>query len=90
MFDIAGLPSTWTSVNIVDDQVDRIHRGDGHYAVLCALSGGVDSAVAAALRWRAIGDQLTCVFVDHGLLREGEAERVDATSWGRGVTLWSS
>jgi GMP synthase (glutamine-hydrolysing) len=77
LLDIAGCRPTWTSVNIVDEQVERIRAQVGEARVLCALSGGVDSAVAAALVQRAIGDQLTCVFVDHGLLREGEAERVE-------------
>lgn len=77
LYDLAGCRPTWTSVNIVDEQVDRIRAEVGDARVLCALSGGVDSAVAAALVQRAIGEQLTCVFVDHGLLREGEAERVE-------------
>ncbi|MFT4108315.1 glutamine-hydrolyzing GMP synthase [Propionicimonas sp.] len=77
LYDIAGCTPTWTSGNIVDDQVARIRAEVGDARVLCALSGGVDSAVAAALVQKAIGDQLTCVFVDHGLLREGEAERVE-------------
>jgi GMP synthase (glutamine-hydrolysing) len=64
-------------VNIVEEQVERIRAqiGDGH--AICGLSGGVDSAVAAAMVQRAIGDRLTCVFVDHGLLRKGEAEQVE-------------
>ncbi|MBN9106544.1 MAG: glutamine-hydrolyzing GMP synthase [Propionibacteriaceae bacterium] len=77
LYDIAGCRPTWTSANIADEQVTRIRAEVGDARVLCALSGGVDSAVAAALVQRAIGDQLTCVFVDHGLLREGEAERVE-------------
>jgi GMP synthase (glutamine-hydrolysing) len=74
---IAGCRPTWTMVNIVDEQIERIRSqiGDGH--AICGLSGGVDSAVAAALVQRAIGDRLTCVFVDHGLLRKGEAEQVE-------------
>jgi GMP synthase (glutamine-hydrolysing) len=74
---IAGCRPTWTMVNIVDEQIERIRQqiGDGH--AICGLSGGVDSAVAAALVQRAIGDRLTCVFVDHGLLRKGEAEQVE-------------
>jgi GMP synthase (glutamine-hydrolysing) len=77
LHDIAGCRPTWTMVNIVDEQVERIRTqiGDGH--AICGLSGGVDSAVAAALVQRAIGDRLTCVFVDHGLLRKGEAEQVE-------------
>jgi GMP synthase (glutamine-hydrolysing) len=64
-------------VNVVDEQVASIRERVGTDAAICGLSGGVDSAVAAALVHRAIGDQLTCVFVDHGLLRKGEAEQVE-------------
>ncbi|HVK44028.1 MAG TPA: glutamine-hydrolyzing GMP synthase [Micropruina sp.] len=74
---IAGCSQDWTPASIVDDSVAAIRAEVGDAQVLCALSGGVDSAVAAALVQRAIGDQLTCVFVDHGLLRQGEAERVE-------------
>jgi len=77
LVDIAGCRQTWTSANIVEEQVERIRAEVGDSRVICALSGGVDSAVAAALVQRAIGDQLTCVFVDHGLLRKGEAEQVE-------------
>jgi GMP synthase (glutamine-hydrolysing) len=77
LYDIAGLEPTWTPSNIIDDQVAAIREQAGDKQVLCALSGGVDSAVAAALVHKAIGDQLTCVFVDHGLLRAGEAEQVE-------------
>ena len=77
LYDIAGLEPTWTASNIIDDQVAAIRAQVGDKQVLCALSGGVDSAVAAALVHKAIGDQLTCVFVDHGLLRAGEAEQVE-------------
>ncbi len=77
LVDIAGCRQTWTSVNIVEEQIDRIRAEVGDSRVICGLSGGVDSAVAAALVQRAIGDQLTCVFVDHGLLRKGEAEQVE-------------
>jgi GMP synthase (glutamine-hydrolysing) len=75
--ELAGCRPSWTMVNIVDEQIERIREqvGDGH--AICGLSGGVDSAVAAALVQRAIGDRLTCVFVDHGLLRKGEAEQVE-------------
>jgi GMP synthase (glutamine-hydrolysing) len=77
LYDIAGARPTWTEANIIDEQVDAIRAQVGGKQVICALSGGVDSAVAAALVQRAIGDQLTCVFVDHGLLRAGEAEQVE-------------
>jgi GMP synthase (glutamine-hydrolysing) len=77
LYDIAGLEPTWTPTNIIEDQVAAIREQVGDKQVICGLSGGVDSAVAAALVHRAIGDQLTCVFVDHGLLRAGEAEQVE-------------
>jgi len=77
LIDIAGCRPTWTPSNIVEEQVESIRAQVGDSRVLCALSGGVDSAVAAALVQRAVGDQLTCVFVDHGLLRKGEAEQVE-------------
>ena len=76
LYDIVGCRPTWSSSSIVDEQVRAIRERVGDRRVLCGLSGGVDSAVAAALVQRAIGDQLTCVFVDHGLLRKGEAEQV--------------
>jgi GMP synthase (glutamine-hydrolysing) len=72
LFDIAGLEPTWTMANVVEEQVERIRAQIGEGRALCALSGGVDSAVAAALVQQAIGDRLTCVYVDHGLMREGE------------------
>jgi GMP synthase (glutamine-hydrolysing) len=73
----AGCPPTWTVSSVVDEQVARIRAQVGTGRAICGLSGGVDSAVAAALVQRAIGSQLTCVFVDHGLLRQGEAEQVE-------------
>ena len=73
----AGLAADWTASNVVEDQVAAVREQVGASRVLCALSGGVDSSVAAALVHRAVGDQLTCVFVDHGLLRAGEAEQVE-------------
>jgi GMP synthase (glutamine-hydrolysing) len=77
LYDIAGARPTWTEANIIDDQVALIRAQVGDKRLICGLSGGVDSAVAAALVQRAVGDQLTCVFVDHGLLRAGEAEQVE-------------
>jgi GMP synthase (glutamine-hydrolysing) len=77
LYDVAGARPSWTEANIIDEQVAAIRSQVGGKQVLCALSGGVDSAVAAALVQRAIGDQLTCVFVDHGLLRAGEPEQVE-------------
>ncbi len=77
LYDIAGIEPSWTPDNIIDDQVAAIRAQVGDKEVICGLSGGVDSAVAAALVHKAVGDQLTCVFVDHGLLRAGEAEQVE-------------
>jgi GMP synthase (glutamine-hydrolysing) len=71
LFDIAGCRPDWTPANIVDDAVQQIQAQVGDKNLICGLSGGVDSAVAAALVQRAVGSQLTCVFVDHGLLRLG-------------------
>jgi GMP synthase (glutamine-hydrolysing) len=79
LYDACGLLPDWTPANIIDEQVRRIRDQVGDAGVLCALSGGVDSSVAALLVHRAIGDQLTCVFVDHGLNREGEPEQVEET-----------
>jgi GMP synthase (glutamine-hydrolysing) len=75
--ELAGCRPSWTMLNIVEDQVAAIREQIGGGRAICGLSGGVDSAVAAALVQRAIGDRLTCVFVDHGLLRKGEAEQVE-------------
>ena len=72
----AALPNDWDASSIIEDQVKKIREQVGDAEVICGLSGGVDSAVAAALVHKAIGDQLTCVFVDHGLLRKNEKEEV--------------
>jgi GMP synthase (glutamine-hydrolysing) len=77
LIDIVGCTPSWTSQNIVATEVEKIRAQVGTKRVICGLSGGVDSAVAAAIVQKAIGSQLTCVFVDHGLLREGEAEQVE-------------
>ena len=77
LYGIAKVRPQWTEANIIDEQVAAIRAQVGGKRAICGLSGGVDSAVAAALVQRAIGDQLTCVFVDHGLLRAGEAEQVE-------------
>jgi GMP synthase (glutamine-hydrolysing) len=77
LYDGAHCRPLWTEANIIEDRVAAIRVQAGGKRVICGLSGGVDSAVAAALVQRAVGDQLTCVFVDHGLLRAGEAEQVE-------------
>nr|WP_323745452.1 glutamine-hydrolyzing GMP synthase [Parvivirga hydrogeniphila] len=79
LYEIAGIPPTWTMVNIIEESVERVREQVGSDRVICGLSGGVDSSVVAALVHRAIGDQLTCVFVDHGLLRHNEADQVVRT-----------
>jgi GMP synthase (glutamine-hydrolysing) len=77
--DICGARRTWSMAGFIDTTVEEIRKKVGSDRVLCALSGGVDSSVVAVLVHRAIGDQLTCVFVDNGLLRKGEAQSVDQT-----------
>ena len=77
LYQGAGLEPTWNSGNVIVEQVEKIRSQVGDARVICGLSGGVDSAVAAALVHKAVGDQLTAVFVDHGLLRKGEAEQVE-------------
>ncbi|MET0303092.1 MAG: glutamine-hydrolyzing GMP synthase, partial [Microbacteriaceae bacterium] len=73
----AGIPADWNSGNVIAEQVEKIRAQVGSGRVICGLSGGVDSAVAAAIVHEAVGDQLTCIFVDHGLLRQGEREQVE-------------
>jgi GMP synthase (glutamine-hydrolysing) len=77
LYQGAGIAPSWTTTGIIDEAVEAVRREVGPHPVICGLSGGVDSAVAAALVHRAVGNQLTCIFVDHGLLREGEAEQVE-------------
>jgi GMP synthase (glutamine-hydrolysing) len=79
LYDVCGCAPRWTMTSIIETQVDAIRAQVGTERVLCGLSGGVDSAVAAALVHKAVGDQLTCVFVDTGLMRSGEAEQVEDT-----------
>jgi GMP synthase (glutamine-hydrolysing) len=76
--DVCGCERTWSAASIIDEQIERIRARVGDAKVICGLSGGVDSSVAAMLVHRAIGDQLTCVFVDHGLMRLNEGEQVVA------------
>ena len=76
---VAGIAPTWTNSSIIEDQVAKIRAQVGDEKVLCALSGGVDSAVAAALVTKAVGQQLTCVFVDTGLMRKNEGEQIEET-----------
>ena len=79
LHELAGLAPTWTNVSIIEQEVAKVQAQVGDTKVLCALSGGVDSAVAAALVHKAIGDQLTCVFVDTGLMRSDEGAQVEET-----------
>ena len=79
VYDICGCKPTWTMRSYVDTAVEQIRQQVGTERVICALSGGVDSSVAAALTHRAVGDQLTCIFVDNGVLRTGERDQVEKT-----------
>src|SRR5438034_7603518 len=82
LYSVADAPATWTAAAVIEEQVERVRTQVGSERVLCALSGGVDSAVAALLVHRAVFDQLTCVFVDHGFLRKDEATQVVETFRG--------
>jgi GMP synthase (glutamine-hydrolysing) len=82
LYDVCDARPTWTRHSIIEAQVEAIRATVGESRVVCGLSGGVDSSVAAALVHEAVGDQLTCIFVDHGLLRAGEAEQVEETFRG--------
>ncbi len=77
LFDVCNCTPTWTAAHVIDEQVARIRAQVGDQRAICGLSGGVDSAVAALLVHKAIGDRLTCVFVDHGFMRHNEAEQVE-------------
>lgn len=79
LYDVCHASPSWTSHSIIESQVAAIRAQVGDGRVICGLSGGVDSSVAAAIVHEAVGDQLTCIFVDHGLLRAGEAEQVEET-----------
>ena len=90
LYEGAGLEPTWTSSSIIDDEVAKIRAQVGDAQVICALSGGVDSSVAAALVHKAVGDQLTCFFIDHGLLRAGEREQVEQDyAAGMGIRMFT-
>ena len=82
LYEVAGAPPSWTPAAVIEEQVERIRAQVGTERVICGLSGGVDSAVAALLVHKAVGEQLTCVFVDHGLMRANEAEQVVETFGG--------
>ena len=79
LYDVAALSASWTNSSIIDEQIEKIRAQTKGQKVMCALSGGVDSAVAAALVYRAVGDRLTCVYVDTGLMREGESVQIEET-----------
>lgn len=77
LYDACGCASNWTMVSIIEEAVAKVRQQVGDNKVVCGLSGGVDSSVAAILVHKAVGDNLTCIFVDHGLMRKGEAEKVE-------------
>jgi len=79
LYSVCDIAPTWTPVSIIEESVERIRAQVGDERLVCGLSGGVDSAVAALLTYKAVGDQLTCVFVDHGLMRKDEGEEVEST-----------
>jgi GMP synthase (glutamine-hydrolysing) len=79
LYDVAGCRPTWTMTSIIEQSVEAVRAQIGKEKVICGLSGGVDSAVAAALVHKAVGDRLTCVYVDTGLMRAGESEQVEDT-----------
>lgn len=79
LYDVCDCAPSWTRVSIIEREIENIRSTVGDNKVICGLSGGVDSATAAVLAHKAIGDKLTCIFVDHGLLRKGEAEQVEET-----------
>ena len=83
LFNMCGCEGNWSMTTFIEDTVREIREQVGDSKVLCALSGGVDSSVVAMLVHKAIGDQLTCMFIDHGLLRKGEAESVMETFVGK-------
>jgi GMP synthase (glutamine-hydrolysing) len=79
LYKVCDIAPTWTPVSIIEEAVERIRAQVGRERVVCGLSGGVDSAVAALLTYKAVGDQLTCIFVDHGLMRKDEGQEVEDT-----------
>ncbi|MEA3076595.1 MAG: hypothetical protein QOF60_1503 [Actinomycetota bacterium] len=79
LYDVAGCRPTWTMASVIEQSVAAIRAQVGGERVLCGLSGGVDSAVAAALVYKAVGDQLTCVYIDTGMMRAGESEQIEET-----------
>lgn len=87
LFNVCGLEPNWTMADYIEETIAAVQRQVGQEKVICGLSGGVDSAVAAALVHRAVGEQLTCFFVDHGLLRKDEAEEVMTAFSGKGIKV---